>query len=112
MIARQRKIFCNIARFQVAVEGTTDTPTEGQINKAKAISQNRLLTQEEFAKLRTQQVVKELAPVRRSLKRKIPDPDEDEDTLGGCVTFRVIVVKQSFLVGIYSAQGTSCTRID
>lgn len=68
---------------EVSIEGTSDMPKESQINKAKAVSQNRLLTQEEFAKLRTQQVLKEVEPIRRSLKRKTPDPEGDGDTLGG-----------------------------
>lgn len=80
-----RKLQRNCRFFQAAVEVKSDEPKEALISRAKAVSQNRLLTQEEFAKLRTQQALKEIEPAKRAVKRKHDDDAGEEETGGGCV---------------------------
>ena len=65
-------------------------PKEERISKAQTVSQSRLLTQEEFMRLRTHQVLKEVEPLskRKAVKRKISHAEEtEEDNMGGYVLF-------------------------
>lgn len=69
-------------------ETKSDTPTlpkEEQIAKAQTVSQTRLLTQDDFRKLRAHQVMQELQPSARGTKRKhsVAVVNDEEDTQGG-----------------------------
>jgi len=68
---------------------TEDKPTcdaeqlnsEEKIERAKTISQNRILNQDDFQKLRAQQALNEVTPAvsRKASKRKITDVDVVKD---------------------------------
>lgn len=66
---------------------TEEMPAEEKVSKAQAVSQMRLLTQEDFLKMRAHQVMKEIEPSSsktKSNKRKLSvSIAEDEETMGG-----------------------------
>nr|XP_039258705.1 protein SDA1 homolog [Styela clava] len=73
---------------ETEMEEVADMPKEEQISKAQAVSQMRLLTQEDFMKMKAHQVMKEIEPSsskKKANKRKlnVSVAENDEETMGG-----------------------------